>query len=125
MQKKKRNILALSSNLWQSYIPLKWAIIGWRIVQNKLPFDENLQHMGFQLAFRCVCCDTLCCSENLDHVFAQNPTATRLWNFVEAKIHSSSSLISLKLNEWWVVKVNSPCHKAMLSLIPLGVCWEL
>lgn len=71
------------------------------IIQNKLLLYENLQHMGFQLASICDCCDMLCCSENVDHVFAQNPTTKWLYKFMDDKMkaRTSSSLISLKLNE--------------------------
>lgn len=94
-------MLTLSLNMWHSLVPLKWTIIAWRIIQNKLPFDVNLQRIGFQLASKCCCCRVVSLTESVYHVFAQSSTARRLWRVMEAKlnVHSSSNLISLKLNE--------------------------
>lgn len=40
-------------------------------------------------------------------------------------IHKVETVLQLKLSAWWMAKVGSPCHKAILSLIPCCICWEL
>lgn len=35
-----------------------------------------------------------------------------------------SSLVA-QVNEWWLVRIKSPCHKVVLSLIPVLICWVL
>lgn len=49
-------------------------------MNGKLPLNWNLQHKGIQLAFRCVCCQ---------------------FSNVES-IDCNSSLLRLKINEWWL-----------------------
>ncbi|KAM7479313.1 hypothetical protein LguiA_027526 [Lonicera macranthoides] len=33
-------------------------------------------------------------------------------------------LLKLKLNEWWISKIISPCYKVLLSFIPVCINWE-
>lgn len=40
-------------------------------------------------------------------------------------IQSNSPLLQLKLNDWWLSKVSSPCFKEVLSFVPVCICWEL
>ncbi|KAM7465445.1 hypothetical protein LguiB_013007 [Lonicera macranthoides] len=39
-------------------------------------------------------------------------------------IGKSLSLVS-RVNEWWLIRIKSPCHKVVLSLIPVLICWML
>ena len=38
--------LVLGSKMTHSIVPLHWAIILWRAIQDKLPFEDNLQKKG-------------------------------------------------------------------------------
>ena len=40
-------------------------------------------------------------------------------------IYCSTSSLHIKLSAWWMARIKSPCHKAILSLIPSCICWEL
>lgn len=44
----------------------------------------------------------------------------RLWKNMEVRlgIQNNASLLSLRLNKWWIVKTNSPCLKKALPLTP-------
>ena len=35
------------------------------------------------------------------------------------------SLLQNEVNAWWIQRIRSPCYKAILSLIPTSICWEL
>ena len=40
-------------------------------------------------------------------------------------IYYSASLLQHKLSEWWMAKIRFPYHKAISSLIPACIYWEL
>ena len=63
----------------------------------------------------------------MNHVFVSSDVARKVWAEMEGRmgIHKDESLLQLKLSAWWMPKVKSPCHKAILSLTPCCVCWEL
>ena len=52
--------------------------------------------------------------------------AKKVWSDMEQKmeIQSSFNMLNLKLNEWWISKIRSPCYKAILSLVANCVCLE-
>lgn len=85
-----------------------------------------MQKKGFQLASMCSCCESPTI-ETIDHVFVSSETARNIWRKFEDKLHlnCSSNSLDLKLSEWWLSKVRSPCHKELLSFIPVAICWEL
>lgn len=87
--------------------------------------DNCLINKGFQIAFKCSCCERPR-YESIQHVFCYSKYAHRIWNFFDSWMGSKSggTLLQQKLNAWWIAKVNSPCHKAVLSLIPNCICWE-
>lgn len=124
VRRQKRNLMRYGTMLWHHLIPLKWSILVWKAVNGKLPLDFNLQQIGIQLASKCECCvDSKV--ESIDHLFVQSETAQKMWQYFEARLSISrrSLLLKLKLNEWWLSKIYSPCHKVALSLIPIGICW--
>lgn len=124
--RQRRNQLSTFKFLWHIGIPLKWSIVVWKVLHGKLPFDLNLQHKGIHLASKCICCSNPSV-ESLNHVFVGSDFAQKVWKHFEFKmgIISRASLLCQKINEWWIARIHSPCHKFVLSLIPLGVCWEL
>ena len=63
----------------------------------------------------------------MDHVFVNSVVAMAMWADLEQKmkVYSRDTSLQLKLNRWWLSQSKSPCHKALLSLIPTCVCWEL
>lgn len=34
-------------------------------------------------------------------------------------------MLQMKLEEWWLSKIRSPCLKTVLSFIHIAICWEL
>lgn len=52
----RQNQLFFHKLKWNSYIPLKWSLIVWRAVIDRLPLDGALQKIGVQLASKCNCC---------------------------------------------------------------------
>lgn len=81
---------------------------------------------GFNWASRCSCCSNPQC-KSINHVFIKHEVAKRVWADFEGRmgIGGNASLLQLKLSAWWMAKVRSTCHKAIFSLIPTCICWEL
>lgn len=73
----KRSRLILGSRIWISLIPLQWSVLAWCALNNKLPFDQNIQSKGISLAPRCNCCVNPC-YETKNHVFLQSDVAQAL-----------------------------------------------
>lgn len=86
----------------------------------------NTQKKGINLASKCACCFKPK-TESVDHVFVASDIAKEVWIEMEHRmqIHSVSTCLQLELNDWWLAPSRSPCHRAMLSLIPTCICWEL
>ncbi|KAM7461730.1 hypothetical protein LguiA_029851 [Lonicera macranthoides] len=122
----KRSSLYFSKLIWHHIIPLKWSTLAWIAVNKRLPLDDVIKRRGIQLASRCNCCS---CpkQESIKHVFVSSRMAQSVWSHFEEvlSIHSRGSRLQLKLNEWWLSKVRSPCFKVILSFIPMSICWEL
>ena len=62
----------------------------------------------------------------LNHIFVTTSAAQKVWSYFEDRlnIHAGGRL-QQKLSGWWIAKVKSPCRKAILSLIPNCICWDL
>ena len=63
--------------LWKNYIPPKRAIHSWKVLQRRLPTDNNLAKRGFIMASRCHLCKKEV--EIVDHVFIQCSFSRTLW----------------------------------------------
>lgn len=117
---------SLSLNIWHHLVPLKWSFLTWSAINQGVPLDDCLCKKGFQMVYKCNCCDPAHC-ESINHIFVTGNLAQQLWSYFENKLHISGggSMLHHKLSGWWIAKVNSPSHKAVLSLIPNSICWEL
>ncbi|MQL77387.1 hypothetical protein Taro_009796 [Colocasia esculenta] len=64
--------------LWSPYIPLKWSIHLWRMVQNLIPVDVTIQAKGVSLCSMCSCCLNHE-EESLQHLFFYSDIANKVW----------------------------------------------
>lgn len=76
------------------------------------------------MASKCNCCEQPS-KESIVHVFVSGEKARKVWIYFEDKMVIYSSALVLKLNEWWISKIRSPCYKSLLSFISMNVCREL
>lgn len=112
--------------IWDQSIPAKWSILIWRVLRRRLLIDDILQHNGVQLALRCGCC-IMHQQESISPLFITSKVAKEVWVSFSLRpcIPNICSSLNLMLNEWWIQKLNSPCHHLILHFIPLCICWEL
>ncbi|XP_019459896.1 PREDICTED: uncharacterized protein LOC109359653 [Lupinus angustifolius] len=90
--------------IWSSSIPPTKSFNTWRLVNNKMPTDENLQKRGIPMASICTLCHTA--AENSPHLFLHCSYAFPLWNWLENLLgkqidrSSVSALLHLPRNTW-------------------------
>ncbi|MQL76353.1 hypothetical protein Taro_008743 [Colocasia esculenta] len=65
--------------LWSPYIPLKWSIFLWRMVQNLVPVDGTIKETGVPLCSKCSCCVNSH-QETVQHLFFSSEVASHIWN---------------------------------------------
>ena len=62
------------AQIWHDRIPLKISFFMLRLLMRRLPLDDVLREMGFQLPSKCWCCE-VAGEESLDHVFSRGQIA--------------------------------------------------
>lgn len=121
--RQKDQLSTLSQKLWHHLVPLKWSFLTWRTINFGIPLDDCLINKGFHMVSKCICCEPAYC-ETINHCFISSSSAQKVWAHFEdmLRINGSGNVLHQKLSSWWISKVNSPCHKAILSLIPTRIC---
>ena len=66
--------------LWNMYIPPSRAFVTWRLLNNKVPTDDNLQKRGCIIVSRCCFC--LQHTESSTHIFFDCRVTSRLWEWL-------------------------------------------
>jgi len=54
--------------IWAKGVTWKMSFAAWRVFKGKLPVDDVLRRMGYQLASKCPCCVNPGC-DSMQHVF--------------------------------------------------------
>ncbi|PWA40745.1 RNA-directed DNA polymerase, eukaryota, Reverse transcriptase zinc-binding domain protein [Artemisia annua] len=76
------NLLLYSGDLptrWNTLVPIKVNILGWRIRMDRLPTREKLDQKGIDLpSLLCPVCDTYI--EDVNHVFLRCELASQIWD---------------------------------------------
>ena len=99
----------------------------WRLINNFLPLEENLQQKGINLVSRCVCCQAS--TESGIHVFLDGPVAGAVWehffNVFGLKRLQFSSVSALLLH-WFlsIAKLNRNHIRVALPIIVLWFIWK-
>ncbi|KAJ4713976.1 Ribonuclease H protein [Melia azedarach] len=76
--------------LWKKFIPPKFSMTVWRILQHRIPSDDILRSRGICIVSVCALCDNASVSETMDHLFVECVFAQQIWRWL-------SSLFRLKL----------------------------
>ncbi|XP_027184008.1 uncharacterized protein LOC113782315 [Coffea eugenioides] len=76
--RKRKKICLVTGFIWNAIVPIKLSFFVWRLIHNLLPLEENLQHKGFMLVSKCVCCQSG--TESGLHVFLDGSVAVAIWD---------------------------------------------
>ncbi|CAL0322191.1 unnamed protein product [Lupinus luteus] len=68
------------NDIWSMVIPPSKSFNTWRLINNRMPTDENLQKRGMNLASICDLCQ--CNAESSKHMFFECSFAISLWSWL-------------------------------------------
>ncbi|XP_042481160.1 uncharacterized protein LOC122061743 [Macadamia integrifolia] len=115
------------SLIWNSSNQPRQAVFAWRLVQNRLPTDENVSHRGVQMASRCSLCGKD--EESMSHLFYNCEFARSLWRaFCEGfDVQWKPYMDMLSFIAWWKQTAKNLHFKKVwitgFSLVP-SVIWQ-
>lgn len=72
MVRKKTNSSLVLRSIWNSLLLLKIYFLAWRVLNNYLPLDANLEKLGVFLVSKCYCCAS---TEISRHLFFESKMA--------------------------------------------------
>ncbi|XP_042515275.1 uncharacterized protein LOC122089621 [Macadamia integrifolia] len=115
------------SLIWNSSNQPRQDVFAWRLVQNRLPTDENVSRRGVQMASRCSLCGKY--AESMSHLFYNCEFARSLWRaFCEDfDVQRKPYMDMPTLIAWWKQTAKSLHFKKVwisgFSLVP-SVIWQ-
>ncbi|KAJ6823269.1 uncharacterized protein M6B38_384275 [Iris pallida] len=109
--------------VWSPCITLKWSILVWRVLQDKLPTDEAIKRIGFHNVSKCYCC-IASTEESIGHILYQGETTVKVWAEFEGRmaIHLRSSRLMDRLCSWWSGP-NAHLRQVLIAVI-IWVLWK-
>lgn len=121
-----RNVVSWYSRVRNKYTSYRVNAFMWRVFQNALPVDYNLQRKGIVLASKCVCCSSPA-QETLQHLFVDSDLATTVRHYFAAKVHKQAMVHSLQhLFTSWMngISMRSQMGYTTLGILFYGL-WEI
>ncbi|XP_019432196.1 PREDICTED: uncharacterized protein LOC109339236 [Lupinus angustifolius] len=92
------------NNIWFNSIPHSRSFITWRLLNGKMPTNDNLQKRGWYMGSMCSLCRSN--TEGSSHLFLTCPFAIYLWNWLGSHMaifidtSSVTALFSICNNSW-------------------------
>ncbi|PWA42204.1 RNA-directed DNA polymerase, eukaryota, Reverse transcriptase zinc-binding domain protein [Artemisia annua] len=123
------NLLLHSGELpsrWNTLVPIKVNILGWRIRLDRLPTREKLDHKWIDLpSFLCPVYDTYI--ENVSHVFVRCELASQVWDRIFRWLDMVQPIfLSIADIMDWIVSMHcSLKRKKVLEAIILTSMWVI
>ncbi|XP_027156511.1 uncharacterized protein LOC113757398 [Coffea eugenioides] len=117
-----RNRSLVFSRIWHARIPLRVSLFMLRLLTRRLPLDDVLGEMGFQLASKCFCC-ALATGETLEHVFFAGQLALQVWAYFQNICGIGSSYDSLRahLFDWWMSPTPRGKQRFVFDIVPVFI----
>lgn len=112
--------------VWNKFTPFRINCFMWRLFQNALPVDANIQTKGIALASRCVCCANPKL-ETMDHLFINSDIAIQFRKAFAPKLHKCVTVNSVHhlLHSWLHgFSLRAQCGYTTLGIIFFGL-WEI
>nr|XP_027082456.1 uncharacterized protein LOC113704781 [Coffea arabica] len=121
-----RNRSLVFSRIWHPRIPLRVSLFMLRLLMRRLPLDDVLREMGFQLASKCCCC-ALATGETLEHVFSAGQIPMEVWAYFQNICGIGRSYDSLRahLFEWWMLPTPRAKQRFVFDIVPVFICWNI
>lgn len=104
------------------------SFLAWRVFKRKLPVDDVLIRMGYQIVSKCSCCVNPG-SSNLQHIFGLGETARQVWDYFSRTMGMRIEVRSERhvCYEWWSKRLKNRMLKfiAETERLPVVILWEL
>ncbi|GJY25614.1 RNA-directed DNA polymerase, eukaryota, reverse transcriptase zinc-binding domain protein, partial [Tanacetum coccineum] len=123
------NLLLYSGELptrWNTLVPIKVNILGWRIRMDRLPTLEKLDQKGIYLSsLLCPVCNTYI--EDVNHVFVTCDLASQIWDRIFRWLDMAQSVfLSIADIMDWIISIRcSLKRKKVLEAIILTSMWVI
>jgi len=102
--------------IWNKAIPPSKSMLMWRILQEKIPTDDQLLKRGCQLSSICNLCNSS--METTNHLFLECSFATQIWNWLRSTLNFNIRVFSLTDPLLVLDKAGSPqCKIVILASI--------
>ena len=111
------------SHIWGPSLPLKVSFFMLRLLRRRLPLDEILCMMGFQLPSKCFYCSAAA-EETTEHVFFTGRIALEVWGFFNAICGVTPKPQNLRacLLSWWLLGASSVGGRFVRARLPSWIC---
>nr|GME14058.1 uncharacterized protein LOC109147873 [Ipomoea batatas] len=115
-----------SRKIWAKGLPWKMSFLAWRVFKCKLPVDDVLIRMGFQIVSKCSCC-VHPGSSSLNHIFGMGETARQVWDYFSKSMGLGIKVRSARhvCYEWWLKGIKNRMRKFVADRLPVLILWEL
>ncbi|XP_019431610.1 PREDICTED: uncharacterized protein LOC109338761 [Lupinus angustifolius] len=82
------------SKIWSKAIPPSQSFITWRLINSKMPCDDNLQRRGYNMVSICNLC--IAHSKTSSHLFFSCPLTIHIWNWINGIFNLTLDISSIK-----------------------------
>lgn len=108
--------------IWNRWVPNKIPLFMWKVLQGRIPTDDNLKRCRIYIVSKCCRCSTGC-EETTNHLFLTIPTTKSCGNifFHVVGFKVEEGHLRTILHRWWItMESNRP--KDILISIPSILC---
>ncbi|WMV20307.1 hypothetical protein MTR67_013692 [Solanum verrucosum] len=121
-----QGIALTNKSLWHKALPFQFSFFNWKLLENRIPIDDNVKKKGVSLPSRCECCENYC-NENLEHLFKRNNFSKNIWNVFRYQfgLEEVGGGINQEMMVWWTAKTHNPIHKIMIQIMPLLISCQI
>lgn len=113
---------------WNGLVPLKVAVLVWRLFQNRIPSKDNLCRRGVLAESQSGCVNGCGVVETASHLIFECPASIELWQKILLWLNHSSALHNnalQNLNQFAGLAGWSRVHVARISVIWFACVWIL
>nr|XP_027109142.1 uncharacterized protein LOC113729011 [Coffea arabica] len=121
-----RNPSWIFSHIWLPQLPLKVSFFMLRLLMRRLPLDDILGKLGFQLPSNCFCC-SMAAGDSIEHIFSTGQIAAEIWGVFGSPCGICLPEVSLRerLVAWWMSGRSEPQRRFVVSILPSFIYWHV
>lgn len=124
--RQRKDIAVFLKRIWHKYLPFKMSFLVWRILKDKLPFDDTIMRFVHTFVSKCLCCLDFQ-KETLHYTFIGGKVASHIWKYFGGPLGISWSDIPIftMIQRWWALKPKNSVHQTILQVTHVVIFWEI